>query len=447
MKQWACLAGLALGCSWFESEPPDVVFITVDTVRRDHVGVFNAESPARTPHMDALAADGVLYTDAFSPISVTGPAFVSLMTGLEPGQHGVLTNLFRGGTPLSDDVDTLAERFSAAGYATGAFVSAFTLRQALGLRQGFDVYNGGEQSNREGALTTSILGPWMSVQQGRIFAWAHLFDAHGPLVRWIEPADSETDWERDPERLAHIPSYQRIDDITDTRLYQRLYVRGVEYADAQVGVIVAQLKQLGRYDDALIVLLADHGEGFEERDLWYDHGTSAHAEQTQIPLVIKYPKNRNAGVQDDRLVSLLDVSPTVLEFTGLAALGGGPGRSLLDKGVLHEVVLAESSHCKRVAVLDCAPAGGQGKELAVRSKTTSVISQAMSTGEVVATYDRQTDATERTTQSSVIPAELVDAVTSYRSDRRTRAYGPLPLPNIGSQKAEEEKLKELGYLE
>jgi arylsulfatase A-like enzyme len=445
MKLWVCLAGVAVGCSWFQSEPPDVVFITVDTLRRDHVGAYNTESPARTPHMDSLAADGVRYTDAFSPISVTGPAFVSLMTGLEPGQHGVLTNLFRGGEPLSDDVDTLAERFSAAGYATGAFVSAFTLRQGLGLRQGFDVYNGGERSNREGAVTVSLLGPWLGAQEGKLFAWGHLFDPHGPVVRFIEPADSETDWERDPARLEHFPGYQRIDDITDSRLYQKLYVRGVEYADTQVGVMIAQLKALDRYDDAIIVLLADHGEGFEERELWYDHGTSAHVEQTQIPLVIKYPKNRRAGTTDDRLVTLLDVSSTVLKFTGLPPLEGSLGRSLLGTDVLHEVVLAESSHCKRIPVLNCGTVGGQGKELAVRSKGDTVVSQTTKSGDRVFTYDRQMDAAETSPQMGAVPAGLSDAVTSFTHDRRTRAYSPLP--NIASRGAEEEKLKQLGYLE
>jgi len=443
---WA-IVGLAFGCT-FKAEPPDVVLITVDTLRRDHVGAYNPDSPAKTPHMDALAADGVRYTDAFSPISVTGPAFVSLMTGLEPGEHGVLTNLFRGGTPLSEKVDTLAERFSAADYGTGAFVSAFTLRQGLGLGQGFDVYNGGEQSNREGALTTSIFGPWLGVQEGKVFTWVHFFDAHGPVYRWIEPKDSEIDWERDPARLAHIPSYQRIDDITDARLYRQLYARGVEYADKQVGVVVAQLKQVGRYEDALIVVIADHGEGFEERELWYDHGHSAHAEQTQIPLLIKYPKNRNAGGLDDRLVSLLDVAPTILSFAGLPALPGVSGHSLIDKANTHAVVKSESSHCKRLKVLDCAPAGGQGKELAVRSKSVTVVSQARPKGEVVTTYDRTTDGKEGGGIQSAVPTPLSGAVKSFVQDRRTRQYGPLP--NIGKaaqKRSEEAKLKMLGYLE
>jgi len=422
-----------------------VILITVDTLRRDHVGAYNPESPARTPNMDALAADGVRFTDAFSPVSVTGPAFVSLMTGLEPGQHGVMTNLFRGGDPLSEDVDTLAERFHAAEYATGAFVSAFTLRQALGLRQGFDVYNGGEQANREGALTTSILGPWMGVQEGRIFVWAHLFDAHGPFYRWIEPGDSEEKWERDPGRLSHIPKYQRIDDITDARLYQRLYVRGVEYVDKQVGVIVDQLKQLDRYDDALIVLLADHGEGFEERELWYDHGTSAHAEQTQIPLVIKWPQGKEAGNQDTRLVSLMDVAPTLLQAARLPALPDSVGISLQRDGVLHDVLLSESSHCKRVPVLDCWPAGGVGKELAARDQHFTVISKSHPSGSKDYLYDRSQDPLEDAVVGDVVPPLLLKELSGFQADRRKRTYGPLP--NVSAARSDEQKLKQLGYLE
>src|SRR5687768_6378357 len=100
----AALALLLLGCS-----RPDVIFLTVDTLRVDHVGVFNPESPAKTPRMDALAADGVVYTRAYSPISVTGPAFCTLHSGLLPGSHGVTMNLFRGGAALPEKVETVAE--------------------------------------------------------------------------------------------------------------------------------------------------------------------------------------------------------------------------------------------------------------------------------------------------------------------------------------------------
>ena len=444
MMSVSLFVAMVVGCN-LGSTAPDVVLITVDTLRRDHVGAYNPESPANTPQMDALAAEGVLYTDAFSPVSVTGPAFVSMMTGLEPGQHGVMTNLFRGGKPLSENIDTLAERFQQANYATGGFVSAFTLRQALGLRQGFDVYNGGEQSNREGALTTSIFAPWIAVQEKSVFAWVHLFDAHGPFYRWIEPADSETDWERDPARLEHIPQYQRIDDITDARLYQRLYVRGVEYADKQVGFVIDHLKRLDRYEDALIVVLADHGEGFEERSLWYDHGTSSHAEQTQIPLIIKWPKGARAGSIDGRLSTLMDVAPTVLERAKLPALDDAVGRSLWGDGPGHTVVYSESSHCKRITVLNCWPAGGQGKELAVRTPTRTLVSASKQSGSKIGMYDRVKDPTERKVLPVTEGLELDPRMATFQADRRNRTYDPLP--NVRKPTEAEAKLKELGYLE
>ena len=444
VRALAFLSILFLGCS-SKPEKLDVVLIAVDTLRRDHVGVYNPQSPAKTPNMDALAADGVRFTDAFSPVSVTGPAFVSMMTGQEPGQHGVLTNLFRGGEPLSDSVETVAERFEDAGYSTGAFVSAFTLRSALGLRRGFDVYNGGEQSNRVGAATASVLGSWLAVQEGHVFLWAHLFDAHGPLHRWLEPGDSEIEWERDRTRLRHFPKYQRIDDITDARLYQRLYVRGVEYADKQVGVIIAQLKELGRYDDALIVLMADHGEGFEERELWYDHGTSAHAEQTQIPLLIKWPKSQQAGKTDARLASIMDIAPTTLDVAKLAALPKATGKSLLKAGEGHSLLYAESSHCKRVPVLDCWPVGGSGKELAVRDSTMALVSKTSQRGTENQLYDRTKDAKELSALQASASTDLSAALTGFQTDRRLRKYGPLP--NARPTNADEEKLKQLGYLE
>jgi len=444
MKSPTLVFALMLGCN-VGSSSPDVILVTVDTLRRDHVGVYNPGSPAETPNIDALAADGVTYTDAFSPVSVTGPAFVSMMTGLEPGQHGVMTNLFRGGEPLSDAIDTLAERFRQAEYSTGAFVSAFTLRQALGLRQGFDVYNGGEQSNREGEVTTSNLAPWLTVQEGRVFAWAHLFDAHGPFYRWLEPGDSETDWERDPSRLSHIPQYQRIDDITDARLYQRLYARGVEYADNQVGVIIDHLKRLGRYDGAIIVLVADHGESFEERELWYDHGTSAHAEQTQIPLIIKWPKGERGGTKDPRLASLLDVAPTVLEGADLPALGDAVGRSLWPSGNGHEIVYSESSHCKRIPVLSCWPAGGKGKELAVRTPSHSLVSRPQQSGTITTLYDRSSDSTERSGLPVTSSPKLSRALSAFQAERRGHAYSPLPKPRRSGE--DEKKLRQLGYLE
>jgi hypothetical protein len=437
---------LALGIGCFEQrEPVDVFLISVDTLRLDHVSAFNSDSPAQTPHMAALAQDGVRFTQAFSPVSVTGPAFCSAMTGLEPGRHGVLTNLFRGGKALGDEHITLAERFKAAGHKTGAFVSAFTLRQQLGLRQGFDIYNGGENSNRDGDLTASVMVPWVRHEPGPIFAWFHSFDPHGPYHRMMATSEYDNPWVETPADLAHIPEYQRIHGITDPKLYESLYARGVERADKAVGILVAGLKATGRYDDALIVLFADHGEGFQERALWYDHGNSAHAEQTHVPLIIKYPKGKGAGTEDKRLVSLLDLAPTALAVAGLPPLDGIDGRSLLGADPVHTTVVSESSHCKAIDVLACSPSGGQAKEIAVRSLQYVLVSAMEAGVEVERVYDRVGDPSESHPQSQSAPPVLIKAMKPVREDRRGRTYAALPKPDGTND--EDEKLRALGYTE
>lgn len=444
---------LVIGASCFEQqepifeqqEPIDVFLISVDTLRADHVSPFNGDSPAQTPHIAELARDGVRYTQAFSPVSVTGPAFCSMMTGLEPGRHGVLTNLFRGGDPLGDEHVTLAERFKSAGYKTGAFVSAFTLRQQLGLRQGFDIYNGGENSNRDGELTAAMMIPWIRHQPGPIFAWFHSFDPHGPYHRMMESSEYDNPWEETPAKENHIPEYQRINGITDGKLYESLYARGVERADEAVGMMVVGLKASGRYEDAMIVVFADHGEGFRERPLWYDHGTSAHAEQTHVPLIIKYPKGKGAGTEDQRLVSLLDLAPTVLAVASLAPLEGIDGLSLLGTDPVHTTLVAESSHCKAIDVLACGPKGGQSKEIAIRSLRFTLVSAMEDGVEVERTYDRQVDPLELHPQALPVPAALAAALKPVRDDRRLRTY--TALPKADSKDDEDEKLRALGYTE
>ena len=424
--------------------PPDVFIISVDTLRLDHVSAYNSSSPASTPHIDSMVADGVRFTQAFTPVSVTGPAFSSVMTGLAPESHGVMTNLFRGGNALSDEHTTLAELFAAQGYRTGAFVSAFTLRRALGLDQGFAVYNGGEQKNRDGSVTAETMVSWLSVQEGPVFGWFHTFDPHGPLARMATPEDFAKEWESNPLHQKHFPMYQRIGDITQHELYETLYARGVERADESVGTVLNALKALDRYDNAVIVVLADHGEGFRERGLWYDHGTSAHIEQTHVPLLIKYADNRAAGRTDERLVSLVDVAPTLLAAAGLP-IERSDGYSLRGIAPVRRVVVSESSHCKRVEALDCAPAGGQGKEIAVRSVEQTMVSKSTALGERVEVYDRVAHPDEIRPSPVEASRVLADEINRVRSDRRDRDYGPLPDTN--ARDATSEKLRSLGYME
>jgi len=446
------MTGIALaltllsGCD--ADKPVDVFLIAVDTLRVDHVGAYNAKSPAKTPNMDALARDGVRFDDAFSPVSVTGPAFASVMTGRDPAGHGVMVNLFRNGAPLAAEQVTIAERFLAAGYRTAAFVSAFTLRPALGLDQGFSVYNTPGNQNRYGDMTADQMSAWLQVQEGPVFSWYHSFDPHGPVKRFLREGDLHEGLEADPLLAAHIPDYQQIEGYTDPVLYETLYARGVEFADEQVGTVLASIKRTGRYEDAIIILFADHGEGFRERTLWYDHGAFPHVEQTRVPLIVKMPGGAGSGTVDTRLTSLLDIAPTVLSVAQLPPLEHADGGVLTKTGVLHETLSAESSHCKRIPVLKCAPHGGVGKLVAVRDEEQTLVSESRTGGEHEAQYDRLGDPKEWTASLRTAEGPLLEALREIRSDRRKREYPPLPgLPNGQTSDAEERQLMELGYLE
>ena len=436
-----------LGCS-----RPDVIFITVDTLRVDHVGAFADDSPALTPHMDDLARDGVVYSQAYSPISVTGPAFCTLHTGQLPGTHGVTMNLFRGGNALEPSTETLAERLQGAGYRTGAFVSGFTLRARLGLLQGFDRYDQPKNKRREGRMTTDRMLQWLDEETGpfsSLFLWWHTYDPHGPLSPWAD-APAPGTWTHDADDFAHIPKYQQLNGVSDPGFYAQRYALAVEHTDEQVGRIVSWLKAEGRYDDALIVLTADHGESFTERELWFDHGTTPHEEQLHVPLIVKYPEGEGARTRVDALVGLHDIVPTVYAVLGEDLPDDLDGRPLHDPATAgHPVLTGESSHCKKESVLRCDPEGPLGKMLAARSDDWTFVRRPTASGDEDALYDRKTDLAERVPlDPSPTPAALRSAVDALTQDRRTRDYSGYDV-STGSAAEQEEQaaLEALGYQE
>jgi arylsulfatase A-like enzyme len=274
----------------------------------------------------------------------------------------------------------------------------------------------------------------------------HSYDPHGPVRRFSKPSDTAKVWNNDPSHAVHLPKYQRDAEITDPAFYREMYVRGVQYADVQVGRILDKLKAQGRYDDALVILLADHGESLTERPLWFDHGTSAHVEQLHIPLIIKYPKGKRAGQHDDRLVSLVDVAPTILETAKLPALPDPAGRALMHSGVIHTELTGESSHCKEVDILNCAPKGGLGKELAVRSLKQAAVYKSNGAQSMWESYNRTTDPAEIAPEVLGAGGPLREVLEVLHADRKARTYANPP-GITAPPSAETEKLRSLGYVE
>jgi arylsulfatase A-like enzyme len=436
------------------AQPPDVLLITVDTLRVDHVSAFATDSPVRTPAIDSLANDGVRFTRAYSPISVTGPAFCTIHTGLLPGTHGVVMNLFRGGPHLSAGVTTLAEHLQLRGHETAAFVSGFTLRPELGLSQGFSTYDAPEGRTRTGRSTRTLAEAWLRDvdDSQRLFLWYHSFDPHGPLRRWgIKPGRR---WRTDEGEQMHLPRYQRIGATSEPAYFAARYARAVAYSDAQVGALVSKLKDSGRYDNALIVFVADHGESFDERSLWFDHGFGAYEEQLHVPLILKLPGNVRAGEVVDAMVGLQDLLPTMLDVAGISTWRDMDGISILDAEDVpsDRVLIGESSHCKRNKMLPCDPEGPRGKELAARDGQTTVLQWPVAgAGLQTAVYDVGTDPAERSPRRIPPPPHLMAALAPVREARNTLT---LVVPDLSvsapvdqAEADEREALKALGYLD
>jgi arylsulfatase A-like enzyme len=226
-----------------------------------------------------------------------------------------------------------------------------------------------------------------------------------------------------------------------------------------VGELISALKSEWRYRKALIVFTADHGESFTERELWFDHGTAASAEQLHVPLIVKYPGNKGDGERVGAQVGLADIAPTVLQLVeeGLSEEGvavpeawaalrkGMDGRSL--RGTERRPLLGgESSHCKTEPALRCDPPGPMGKELAARDGEHAVVQAVTRDGVELRVYDRKADPAELKPLSAPAPAELASRVAEMQ---QLRAAMGLSAPEASADPNDEEsqKLKELGYMD
>ena len=302
------------------SRSTPVILISIDTLRSDHLPAYGYKA-VETPNIDALRTDSILYSKAYSHVPLTLPSHASILTGMLPADHGIRDNV---GYRLSESVPTLQELLKKNGYATGAAVSAFVLRHETGIARGFDFFDddvkplNGEnligRVQRDGGATLKVAEKWLGAQGTQpFFFFIHLYDPHTPYTP--------------PE-----PYFSR---------YQNHYDGEIAYADSVVGSLIADLKQRGVYDDALIILLSDHGEGLSEHGE-EEHGLLLYREALQIPLIVKLPQQRKKGATVATRVQLVDVFPTILERTAtpMPATGHRVGQSLLtflDSGAVRPI--------------------------------------------------------------------------------------------------------------
>jgi len=290
---------------------PNVILITIDTVRADHIGCYGAQN-VRTPTLDALAADGVVFDRAISQVPLTWPSHAVILTGTYPFQNGVQDFT---GQPLSPQFRSVAQAFKSAGYRTGAVVSAFVLDRSWGLGRGFDFYDDAFSAetfqkkdiglvDRRAEESVAHALAWLKkspqpphrAKSGRdgdpgpqrpFFLWLHLYDPHSPY---------------DP------PEPYR------TEYPDHLYDGEIAYADHELGKLIDWLKQNKLYDSSLIAMLSDHGESLGEHGE-DEHGFFIYNATTHVPLIVKPPASSDIRPEHRREpVETAAVAPTLLQL-------------------------------------------------------------------------------------------------------------------------------------
>lgn len=305
-----CTAGLLLAPSLRAAvkPQPNVVFVTIDTLRADHLGCYGYK-PIRTPSIDALAAQSARFDRAYTPVPVTLPAHTAIFTGTYPTLSGMHDF---SGNKLNASQSTLASVLKQHGYITGAVIGSAVLDSRFGLNQGFDLYydhfdfNRLQESNleemeRPGNVVADVALDWLGKNyKNKFLLWMHLYDPHYP---YRPPA----------------PYSEQYKD--------RLYDGEIAFADSQVGRLIAFLKAKGLYDNTLIVLTGDHGESLGEHGE-KTHGFFIYNATLHVPLIIHLPGTASAMVVPE-LVSLVDLMPTVLQYVKAEIPAQVQGRSLL----------------------------------------------------------------------------------------------------------------------
>lgn len=290
---------------------PNVIIVSLDTTRFDHLGVGGLSLPT-SPVLDRLARDSYVFTRAQSVIPLTGPAHATLMTGLYPHTSGAVRNT----TPVRDDVTTLAEVLRADGYATAAFVSGWTLRSALcRLNRGFDVYDE-EMSDRYKVVrmyrpseqTTDRALTWLARRDNPtqpFFLFVHYFDAHDPYE------------ERQPWSSGFLSDYWARRKSVDPKTARKLsgYDSEIAFTDRQLGRLIGALQDSHALDASWLIVLSDHGEAFGENG-YQHHGRRVHEPAMHIALVIRPPGGLQVARWIDARVSQIDVLPSLLELLG-----------------------------------------------------------------------------------------------------------------------------------
>ncbi len=446
---------------------PDVWLVTVDPLRADRLG-FTGHVGARTPHLDRLAREGAVFTDAQTPVPRTTQSIATIFTSQYPSQHGVR----RLGGVLAPEAVTLAELLHEAGYSTSAVSASGVASPAEGLGQGFDVFTGAKALRRR----YGVRGPGRRRREDRIAvaeavtreARRMLESAPSPRLLWVHytdphfmyqpppPFDRGVDWDnlgfyRDRLRFRPVQAATFFDRHGLSKRWlpelSALYDGEVAYVDHWIGRLLDAATR-----ETLVLFTSDHVESLGEHGYYYDHGAYVYQASMRIPLVFRWPAEIAAGTRIGEPVSSLDILPTLLGLLGLEpppdAVLAGVDLSARLRGTAANAANGERIHygVSGEALLDGNPRREKGGPLwtMVRRGRWKLVRAPERAGVAFELYDVEADPHESTNLASREPGQVA-ALSRLLEDWRGTAEGERPPPDLSPRV--EEELRALGYVE
>jgi arylsulfatase A-like enzyme len=344
---------------------PNIVLITIDALRPDHLGVYGS-SLGLTPNLDAFAEEATRYDAAYAAAPWTLPSFGTIFTSRPPSECGLKTPAVYGGdwyvhrARLPEGVPLLSERLRAAGYVTAAELTNPFLAEHRGWSRGFGDFRNEDIPNVSTLVTsrtaraetvTENARLWLKLNpRGPFFLWVHYLDPHAPYdapdtpaeLRAQYPQEWRTSWEHGRDHRSEMSSETQ---LQYTEFRRAMYGEEVRYADRWFGELLKELKRTRRYERSLVIVTSDHGEELFDHD-GFDHGHTMYEELLWVPLLVKWPEGSICDERVGQTVGLMDLAPTILSFAGaqplegarghaLPTADGGPGEHVYSEAVLH----------------------------------------------------------------------------------------------------------------
>lgn len=305
---------------------PNVIFYLEDALRADHLGSYGYARPT-DPHLARLGEEGVHFSQVFASSNWTRPAVSTLLTGLDPGDHG---NTAEGGR-IPDAAKTLAQVYADAGYLTAAFITNIHAGVWSGLERGFDLHfdrKAFPRSSRDSSLTSSLINDplFAFLEEHRdelVFVYVHSTDPHGPYRSVSEDLFAVMDVDAPADVPLRVPEIRR-EQWSEWTLN---YDGEIHHNDRSLRALDEQLAALDLMRDTLFAFTSDHGEAFCEHDRW-GHRNTMHQEEVGVPWVLRWPAGLVAGRVVNEPCSHLDMAPTLLALSGLPTPEGWRGRDL-----------------------------------------------------------------------------------------------------------------------